>query len=90
VGFAGGDIPRIPLNLPLLKGCAITGVYWGEFARRDPAANREHMGRLLGWLAQGRLRPRISGTFPLAGAGEALRALLARNVTGKLVLIVDR
>ncbi|HYQ81663.1 MAG TPA: NADPH:quinone oxidoreductase family protein [Anaeromyxobacteraceae bacterium] len=88
VGFAGGDIPRIPLNLPLLKGCAITGVFWGEFTRRDPAANREHMGRLLGWLAQGRLRPRISRTFPLEGAAEALQALLARRVTGKLVLLV--
>ncbi len=88
VGFAGGDIPRIPLNLPLLKGCAITGVFWGEFTRRDPAANREHMGRLLGWLGQGRLRPRISRTFPLEGAAEALQALLARRVTGKLVLLV--
>ena len=89
VGFAGGDIPRIPLNLPLLKGCAITGVYWGEFARRDPAASREHMSRLLGWLAQERLRPRIFRTFPLAGAGEALRAMLDRRVTGKLVLLLD-
>ena len=90
VGFAGGDIPRIPLNLPLLKGCAIAGVYWGEFTRRDPAANREHLARLLGWLAQGRLRPRIGGTFPLEGAAAALQALLDRRVIGKLLLLPER
>ncbi len=89
VGFAGGDIPRIPLNLPLLKGFAVVGVYWGEFARRDPAASRANLDRLLGWLSQGRLKPRISGTWPLAGAAEALETILARRATGKLVLLVD-
>lgn len=87
VGFAGGDIPRIPLNLPLLKGNAVVGVFWGEFARRDPAASRENLDRLLGWLAQGRLRPRLARTYPLAGAAEALKAMLAREVIGKLVLL---
>ena len=89
VGFASGDIPRIPLNLPLLKGHAVVGVFWGEFARRDPAASRASLAKLLSWLAQGRLRPRISATWPLAGAAEALKALLSRQVTGKLVLLVD-
>lgn len=89
VGFAGGDIPRIPLNLPLLKGFAMVGVYWGEFARRDPAASRANLDRLLGWLSQGRLKPHISGTWPLSGAAEALKTILARRATGKLVLLVD-
>jgi NADPH2:quinone reductase len=87
VGFAAGEIPRIPLNLALLKGCAITGVFYGEFARREAAANRALLARLLGWVAEGRLRPAVTRSFPLAQAAEALDSLALRRATGKLVLL---
>jgi NADPH2:quinone reductase len=87
VGFAAGEIPRIPLNLPLLKGCGILGVSYGAFAKRDPDANRALVGQLLSWVRDGKLRPRISATRGLEGAAAALEALLAREVTGKIVLV---
>ncbi|MEW6420182.1 MAG: NADPH:quinone oxidoreductase family protein [Deinococcota bacterium] len=86
VGFAGGEIPRLPLNLPLLKGASIVGVFWGEFARRDPRANARNMARLLGWVAEGKVRPLVSERYSLERAPEALRALLERRVTGKVVV----
>lgn len=86
VGFTAGDIPRIPLNLPLLKGCSIVGVFWGSFAAREPERNRANLGQLVAWLAEGRLRPLISATYPLEDAPRALADLLARRVTGKVVL----
>ncbi len=86
VGFAGGEIPRIPLNLPLLKGYSIVGVYWGEMARRQPRQHQANMAQLFGWLASGELRPVISARYPMARAGEALRAILDRKVTGKVAL----
>ena len=87
VGFAAGEIPRIPLNLPLLKGCGILGVSYGAFAKREPEANRALVGQLLAWVREGRLRPRISATLGLEDAAAALDALLARGVTGKIVLV---
>jgi NADPH2:quinone reductase len=87
VGFAAGDIPRIPLNLPLLKGCAIIGVFWGSFVARAPERNQANVRELLAWLAAGKIRPLISATYPLAEAATALTALLERRVTGKLVLV---
>ncbi len=89
VGFAAGEIPRIPLNLPLLKGCGILGVSYGAFAKREPEANRALVGQLLAWVRERRLRPRVSATHPLEGAAAALEALLARSVTGKIVLVTD-
>lgn len=86
VGFAGGEIPRLPLNLPLLKGAALVGVFLGEFARRDPRGNARNMARLLGWVEGDTLRPLVSEHFPLERAPEALRALLDRRVTGKVVV----
>jgi len=86
VGFAGGEIPKIPLNLTLLKGCAIVGVFWGEFTRREPERNAENTRELLGWLMSGRVSPHISARYPLANAVEALRAVLDRKVTGKVVV----
>jgi len=86
VGFAAGEIPKIPLNLPLLKGCSIVGVYWGDFARREHAAFVESMTQLGRWYGEGKLRPHVSGTFPLERAADALNLLAARKVTGKLVL----
>ncbi|MBP0443812.1 NADPH:quinone oxidoreductase family protein [Roseomonas sp. SSH11] len=87
VGFAAGEIPRLPLNLVLLKNCAVTGVFYGEFTRREPAANRALLSRLFGWVAEGRLRPAVSQCYPLEGAAEALEALAGRRATGKLVLL---
>ena len=86
VGFAGGEIPRLPLNLPLLKGASLVGVFWGEFARRDPQANARNMARLTEWVLDGTLRPLVSGRYPLERTPEALRALLDRRVTGKVVV----
>ncbi|MDO8329833.1 MAG: NADPH:quinone oxidoreductase family protein [Fluviicoccus sp.] len=89
VGFAAGDIPKIPLNLTLLKGCAIVGVFWGDFARRQPKDNMGNMMQLFAWLAQGQLKPHISAEYPLEQAAQALNDLLQRRATGKVVLVVE-
>src|SRR4029079_14398053 len=80
VGFAAGDIPKIPLNLTLLKGDSIVGVFWGEFTRREPEKNAANVSELLGWLASGRVSPLVSARYPLSKAVEALRAVLDRKV----------
>jgi NADPH2:quinone reductase len=87
VGFASGEIPKMPLNLPLLKGCSIVGVFWGEFSRREPDRYAEAMRGLGRLFAGGALNPHISATLPLERAPEALRLMADRGVTGKLVLI---
>ncbi len=87
VGFAAGDIPRVPLNLPLLKGYSILGVFWGEFARRDPLANAANTRLLLDWVAAGELKPPVSARYSLARAGDALAALMRREVTAKAVIL---
>ena len=89
VGFAAGDIPKIPLNLPLLKGCAVVGVFWGEFAIRQKKDNQANMMQLFGWLMQGKIKPHISAEYPLEQAAQALNDLLERKATGKVVLVVD-
>jgi NADPH2:quinone reductase len=86
VGFAAGDIPKIPLNLPLLKGASIVGVFWGDFAKREPKAFAESVQQLGRWYAEGKLRPHVSQTYPLAKAVDALKAMAARQVKGKVVL----
>lgn len=88
VGFAAGEIPRIPLNLPLLKGCAILGVFWGEFCRREPARNAENMNELFAFYEQGAIRPVICATYPLTRAIEALEFVAARGALGKVVVTV--
>jgi NADPH:quinone reductase len=87
VGFAAGDIPRIPLNLVLLKGCQIVGVFWGAFAMREPERNRANGARIFAAVAEGKLRPRIDAALPFARAGEALERLERRDVRGKIVLV---
>jgi NADPH:quinone reductase len=87
VGFAAGDIPQIPINLILLKGSAMLGVFWGEFVRREPELNAGNMAQLFDWLRQGKIHPLISARYPLAEAPKALEALQARTVTGKVVVI---
>ncbi|MCU1382294.1 MAG: NADPH:quinone reductase, zeta-crystallin-like oxidoreductase protein [Acidobacteria bacterium] len=86
VGFAAGEIPKIALNLTLLKGCSIVGVFWGDWARREPMHFADAMARLGGWYAEGRLKPHISATFPLERAADALTLMASRQVTGKVVL----
>ena len=87
VGFAAGDIPKIPINLLLLKGSALVGVFWGEFVRREPKLNAENMGQLFSWLHERKINPLISKRYPLAQAPAALEALLAREAIGKLVVL---
>jgi NADPH2:quinone reductase len=87
VGFAAGEIPKIPLNLVLLKGCQIVGVFWGAFAMREPARNRENAERIFGWIAERRLAPHVDEALPFARAAEALERLERREVKGKIVLV---
>ena len=86
VGFAAGEIPKLPLNLPLLKGASVVGVFWGDFARREPRAFAESVRQLGRWYAEGKLRPHVSQTLPLARAADALKLMAARQVKGKIVL----
>ena len=88
VGFAAGEIPKIPLNLTLLKGCSIVGVFWGDFTRREPQHFAAAMARLDRWYEEGRLKPHISATFPLERAADAIALMAARKVTGKIVISV--
>jgi NADPH:quinone reductase len=88
VGFAAGEIPKIPLNLTLLKGCSIVGVFWGEFVRREPDRFAESMRQLGRWFSEGKIKPHISATFPLERASDALTLMANRQVTGKVVLSV--
>lgn len=87
VGFTNGEIPRIPLNLTLLKGCSIVGVFWGSFTTRNPQRNQEHIHELLGWIGEGKLKPFVSATYPLERAAEALNSIAERKVTGKVVIV---
>lgn len=89
VGFAAGDIPRIPLNLTLLKGCSIVGVFWGDFVRREPDAFVARAQQLDAWFQERRLKPHVSMTLPLERAAEALALMASRRVMGKIVLTTD-
>ena len=87
VGFAAGDIPKIPLNLALLKGCDIVGVFWGQFAMREPAKNRAHAERVFAAIAEGKLAPHVDAMFPFDRAREALERMEQRKVLGKVLLV---
>lgn len=87
IGFAAGEIPRIPLNLTLLKGCDILGVFWDELLRREPAEGAAQVAAITAAWASGHLRPPVTGRYPLARAGEALHALAQRKTAGKLVIL---
>ena len=86
VGFASGPIPSLPLNLALLKGASIVGVFWGDFARREPKANAAMMGELAQWYAAGRIKPVIDRTMPMAELKAAYAHMGSRGVMGKLVM----
>lgn len=88
VGFASGRIPELPVNLMLLKGAAVVGVFWGSFAQRQPADNAANFAQLFAWHAAGKLKPLVSETFALANGGAAIDALAQRKAVGKLVVQV--
>ncbi len=87
IGFTAGEIPRVPLNLTLLKGCSIVGVFWGSFVARDPQKNQENVRLLLGWWQEGKLKPRISARYPLERAADALNDISNRKAIGKIVIL---
>ena len=86
IGFAAGDIPRLPLNLVLLKSCQIVGVFWGASTQRDPEHNQENLRELVQWWQEGKLKPLISATYPLERTVEALKEVQERRVKGKIVI----
>lgn len=86
VGFAAGEIPRLPLNIMLLKELDVLGVHWGAFTEREPAAHQENQRRLLAWVAEGRLTVRVHGTYPLEDYAAALGLLTRREAVGKVLL----
>ncbi len=88
VGFPAG-IPRLPLNLTLLKSCQIVGVFWGAFTMRNPKRHGEHVAELLQWYTEGKVKPRVTARFPLEQAAEALKLVEGRQVKGKAVLVVE-
>ena len=89
VGFPAG-IPKLPLNLTLLKSCDVCGVFWGAFAARDPNRNAAHVEQLFRWWAEGKIAPKVSATYPLERGGEAIAALRDRKAIGKLVVEIGR
>ena len=88
VGFAAGEIPKLPLNLALLKGASVVGVFWGDFGKREPKGFAESLRQIAAWYEQGKLRPHVSEKFPLEKAADALKLMAARKVKGKVVLTV--
>jgi NADPH:quinone reductase len=89
VGFASGEIPRIPLNLLLLKTASLVGVFWGAYARARPQHNAANFAELFAWYAQGRLKPHVSERLPLADYAQALDVVMNRRAKGKVVLMVQ-
>ena len=87
VGFAAGDIPKIPLNLALLKGCDILGVFWGRYTGTEPEANQKAVAELMDWLVKGKIKPHISKTYSLEEAPQALIDMGNRKVKGKICLV---
>src|SRR3954464_6482510 len=86
IGFAAGEIPKIPLNLALLKGCDIVGVFWGAFIERDPKGQQANMADLVRWAAEGNLSAHVHAVYPLADTPAALKAIADRKVMGKVIL----
>lgn len=89
VGFAAGDIPKIPLNLALLKGCDIVGVFWGTWVTKNPKRHAESVAELLQFYADGKIKPYVSESFPLSRAPEAITHLASRQAMGKVVVTID-
>lgn len=87
IGFAAGEIPKLPLNLPLLKTASLVGAFWGAFVQRDPKRTREHLQELFALYQSKKVRPPITKTYPLAQAAQALRDVMERRVKGKVVIL---
>ena len=88
VGFASGRIPELPVNLALLKGASVVGVFWGSFAQRQPQDNAANFQQLFAWFEEGKLKPLVSQVYPLSEAGEAIDSLGKRRAVGKVVVSV--
>jgi NADPH2:quinone reductase len=86
IGFAAGEIPKIPLNLVLLKSCDIVGVHWGAFVARDPAAEARNMSQIVQWCADGKLSAHVHAVYPLSDTAQALKDIAARKIMGKAIL----
>lgn len=86
IGFAAGEIPKIPLNIVMLKGCDVRGVFWGDSIIRDPDAHRQNMGQILSWVLEGKLKPHIHAVYPLEEIAKGLDELSARKVRGKVII----
>ncbi|WP_147472450.1 zinc-binding dehydrogenase, partial [Pseudomonas coronafaciens] len=89
VGFASGRIPELPVNLTLLKGASVVGVFWGSFAQRQPQDNAANFKQLFAWFEEGKLKPLVSTVYPLERAGEAIDLLGGRRAVGKVVVLVN-
>ncbi len=89
VGFAAGEIPKIPLNLALLKGCQICGVFWGRFTGEEPERNQANIDQLVSWLASGKIKPLVSKTYPFEQAPQAIQDLMDRKAKGKICLVTE-
>ena len=89
IGFAAGDIPRVPTNLLLLKEASMMGVFWGHFARTNPDLHAANMREMLGWFDQGKLKPHVHAAYPLPRVAEALNVVMGRQVLGKAVLVPE-
>ena len=87
IGFAGGGIPALPWNLPLLKGASIVGVFWGEFLRREPQANAAALAHLAQWYAEGKVKPVLDHQWPMSDIRQAYARMASREVMGKLLLV---
>jgi len=90
IGFAAGEIPKIPLNLVLLKGCDILGVFWSEFVKREPEAHLDNMTQIFEWTAQGVLSAHVQAVYPLKEIAEALHVLKNRKAQGKILLAIPQ
>lgn len=90
IGFTGGYIPKVPINLILLKGCQVVGVFYGSFSAREPEANAENFAQLMTWFADGTLKPLVGATYPLTEYAAAMRCLSERRAVGKVVLEIGR
>lgn len=90
VGFASGRIPELPVNLTLLKGASVVGVFWGSFAQRQPQDNAANFKQLFAWFEEGKLKPLVSTVYPLERAGEAIDLLGGRRAVGKVVVLVGK
>ena len=87
VGFTGGEISRLPLNLPLLKGCSIVGVAWNTYARRNPAGGQTNIDEMIAWIIAGKLRPVVTAEYTLDNAARALADVMQRRVQGKVIIV---